>query len=250
MDAPIVQQVAADDELELRRDLAAVFRVCGRNGWNENLGNHLSVALPGRDDLFLVNRRGVHFREVTASNLIVCDLDGRTVRGEGSIRPVAFHIHARIHRRHPAARAVLHVHSPYATALTCIDAFRFDLIHNNNLVINNRIVWDDEQNGPVDGVAEGDRLADLLGDRTMLMMAGHGPITVGPNLANAFYELCLLERTCMYTTIAMQTGRKLRQYDAAQLRDHRVPIDRFVDAQAHLAAWRRMLDDEEPAYRS
>lgn len=239
-----------DTEAELRRDFAAVFRVCARNNWNENLGNHLSVSLPGRDDQFLINRRGMHFRQATASNLIVCDLDGRTIRGDGEIRPVAFHVHARIHKRHPGARAVLHVHSPYAVALTCIDGFRFDRIHNNNLVINDRIVWDDVQNGPVDGVEEGDRLAELMGDRTILMMAGHGPIVVGPSLENAFYELCLLERTCMYTMLAMQSGRKLREYGADGLRDHRLPIDRFVDAKAHLRAWRRMLDDEEPAYLS
>ena len=41
------------------------------------------------------------FQEVTASNLIVCDLEGKVVRGRGELRKVAFHIHARIHLRNP-----------------------------------------------------------------------------------------------------------------------------------------------------
>ncbi len=235
-------------ERQLRLDFAAVFRICARNNWNENLGNHLSVMLPGEEGHFLVNRRGMHFKQITASNLIVCDLDGKTVRGDGEIRPVAFHIHARIHKRHPHAAAVLHVHPPHSTALSGIEGFRFGRVFNNNLLLNNRIVYDEARNGPVNGIDEGDRLAELLGDRSIMLMGSHGVLVAGPSLANAFYELLMFERTCMYTVLAMQTGAPLRDLPESLLEDHRQPIDRFVDPVANLIAWHDMLGREEPDY--
>ena len=100
-------------EWEMRRDMAAVFRIAARHGWNEQIGNHNSLMLPagaGEPPQFLINPRGLLFQELTATSLIVCDLDGRVLRGTGELRRVAFHIHARIHLRHPAA-ACVHRHA-------------------------------------------------------------------------------------------------------------------------------------------
>src|SRR6185437_7715298 len=71
---------AEQEEWRLRCDMAAVFRVAARLGWNEQIGNHNSLMLPqegGAPPLFLINPRGYLFQELTASSLIVCDLDGR-----------------------------------------------------------------------------------------------------------------------------------------------------------------------------
>ena len=70
---------STDAELEewrLRCDMAAVFRVSARLGWNEQIGNHNSLMLPvpaGEPPQFLINPRGLLFQELTASSLIVCD---------------------------------------------------------------------------------------------------------------------------------------------------------------------------------
>src|SRR5579859_2911298 len=104
---------AGDLEWQIRCDMAAVFRVCARLGMNEQIGNHNSVMLPGDKPLFLINPRGYLFQELTASSLILCDLDGTVVAGQGELRKVAFHIHARIHLANPGAAAVLHVHPQY-----------------------------------------------------------------------------------------------------------------------------------------
>ena len=113
------------EEWRLRCDMAAVFRVAARLGWNEQIGNHNSLVLPqrSRDDapLFLINPRGLLFQELTASSLIVCDLDGRVLRGKGELRKVAFHIHARIHLQKPDATCIVHVHPQYLTALSMLE---------------------------------------------------------------------------------------------------------------------------------
>jgi len=104
--------------------LAAVFRVCSRLGWNEQIGNHHSLMLRAATICSSSIPRGMLFQEVTASNLITCDLDGKVLRGKGELRKVAFHIHARIHLQNPAAKCVLHVHPQYLTALSLLEDSR------------------------------------------------------------------------------------------------------------------------------
>jgi len=75
----------SDVEWGLRCDLAAAFRLSVRFGFNEGLGNHFSLMLPGHDDRFLVNARGLLFQEITANNLLVVDFKGN-VGGAKSAR--------------------------------------------------------------------------------------------------------------------------------------------------------------------
>ena len=202
---------AEADEWRLRCDMAAVFRVSARLGWNEQIGNHNSLMLPGAEPLFLINPRGYRFEELTASSLIVCDLDGKVVRGTGELRKVAFHIHARIHLRNPAATFVMHVHPQYLTAISMLANPQITLSHHNNLMLNDRIVIDLEGDEPVHDNTEGDRIADLMGDKTIMIMASHGVTVVGPTVHEAFDELHGAERTAMYQLTAMSSGQPLRQ---------------------------------------
>lgn len=235
-------------EWELRCDMAAAFRICSRLGWNEQIGNHNSLMLPGAEPLFMINPRGMLFREITASSLIVCDLDGRVVRGTGELRTVALHIHARIHLQNPQATCVVHVHSPHLTALSLLDDVSLELVHHNNLLLNDRIVYDREGYEPVGHNEEGDRIARLLGDKTMMVMAHHGVTVVGPTVHDAFDELYIAERTAMYQFLAMSTGGTLRRLPDGMRRNHLGAWGEKLDARMHLDAWRRVLDKDEPDY--
>ena len=235
-------------EAELRRDLAAAFRVSQRLGLNNGIGNHFSLMLPG-DELYLLNPRGMLFQEITASSLIVVDYDGRVVRGEGVVRPVAFHIHAPIHKARPDARCVLHLHPPHTTALSLIDNGRLALAHHNNLIVNDRVAYDDAMTGPAGGLDEGFRLAEALGDKTVMVMANHGILSVGPTVADAFHELLVVEQTCQYQLMAMWTGQQLRRQPDHLRWNYRGTWSDKLEGRFLLDAWRRVLDHEEPAYR-
>jgi len=241
---------AEEEEWRLRCDMAAVFRVGARLGWNEHIGNHNSLMLPGKDPLFIINPRGYLFQELTASSLIVCDLDGKVLRGKGELRKVAFHIHARIHLQNPAATCVMHVHPQYLTALSMMDGGELALAHHNNLTLNDRIVYDVEGYEPVHDNEEGDRIARLLGDKTVLVMGNHGVSVVGPTVHDAFDELYMAERTAMYQITALSTGHKLRTLPDKYRRHHNGPWSGRYDARMHLDAWRRILDREEPDYKT
>ncbi len=238
-------------EWQLRCDMAAVFRIAARHGWNEQIGNHNSLMLPhrvGQAPLFLINPRGLLFQEVTARSLIVCDLDGRVVRGDGELRKVAFHIHARIHMARADAACVLHVHPRWLTALSLLEQPELALAHHNNLLLNDRVAVDLCGDEPAGDAEEGDRMARVLGEKTILVMASHGVTVVGPSVADAFDELFIAERTCMYQMTAMNTGKSLRRLPEQGRRRWAGAWAEKLDARLHLEAWRRVLDREEADY--
>jgi len=250
MDAPM-DALTETTEWRLRCDLAAVFRIAARHGWNEQIGNHNSLMLPAREGeapRFLINPRGLLFQEVTASSLIVCDLDGRVVRGSGELRKVAFHIHARVHLARPDAACVLHVHPRWLTALSLLEKPELALAHHNNLLLNDRVAVDLGGDEPAGDTEEGDRMARVMGEKTILVMASHGVTVVGPSVADAFDELFIAERTCMYQMTAMGTGLRLRRLPEAGRRRWHGAWGERLDARLHLDAWRRVLDREEPEY--
>ncbi len=241
-------------EWELRCDMAAVFRESARMGWNEQIANHNSIMLPqrhpGEAPTFLINPRGWRFDELTASSLIVCDLDGNVIRGQGELRRVAFFIHTRIHVANPAATCVLHVHPQYLTALSLLEEPEFELSHFNNLLLNDRVVFDTNAASGANSFSEGDRIAGLLGNKSILVMGHHGVTVVGPDIASAFDELYFAERTTMYQMTAWTSGRKLKQLPETSRQNFNGPWGERLDARMHLDAVRRVLDRREPDYKS
>lgn len=200
---------AAATERAARVDLAAAFRMAVRLDLHEGVCNHFSVMLPdGRK--FLLNRYGLHWSEVSASNLLALDADGKLLEGEGEFEKTAFYIHSRIHLAHPHATCVLHTHMPHATALTLIEGGRLEMVEQNALRFHDDIAYDDTYNGLVVDTAEGDRLARVLGAKRVLFLANHGVIVVGPSVAEAFDLMYYLERACRLQVLARSMGGKLR----------------------------------------
>jgi ribulose-5-phosphate 4-epimerase/fuculose-1-phosphate aldolase len=239
------------DELHVaqaRIDLAAAFRLAVRLDLHEGVCNHFSVMLP--DQSFLLNRYGLHWSEVSASNLLALDAAGRVLAGEGEFEKTAFYIHSRIHLAHPRAVCVLHTHMPYATALTLVENGRLEMAEQNALRFHDDIAYDDTYNGLVVDEAEGDRLARALGSKRVLFLASHGVIVVGPSVAEAFDLLYYLERACRLQVLARSMGGKLRAVRPAVARDaYRMMLaDAPKYAGAHFAALKRILDREEPDY--
>ena len=104
---------------DLRSDLAAAFRLAAHYEFNEGICNHFSVALPEGPELYLINPYGVHWSEMRPSNIVLVDLDGNVVEGQGSGAITAMQIHRQIHRARPDARCIMHTHMPYASAVAC-----------------------------------------------------------------------------------------------------------------------------------
>ncbi len=177
-----------------RVDLAVLLRAAAAHGFNEGIDNHFSLALPGRDDLFLLNRYGPHWSEMRASDILLIDYDGNVVDGEGDWEITAFMIHRGVHRARPDARCVLHTHMPYATALS-MTADGLDTRLGQNAMYFHGKLGRAVYGGLADAAEEGDRLgASVAGGGTVIMLHNHGVIVVGSDAADAWHRLYFLER--------------------------------------------------------
>jgi ribulose-5-phosphate 4-epimerase/fuculose-1-phosphate aldolase len=173
----------SEAEWKLRVDLAAAFHMAVANDLHEGIANHFSAVLP--HEHFLVNPFGLHFSEITASNLIVCDFDGKVVRGNGEPSASAHHIHAPIHRLVPRARVLLHTHQPYATALTMIAGGRLEWALHTSCRFYDRVAYDTDYDGVALSDSVGERMAGILGSADVLFLGNHGVITAAPTVAQA-----------------------------------------------------------------
>jgi ribulose-5-phosphate 4-epimerase/fuculose-1-phosphate aldolase len=253
-------QAATAADRAARIDLAAAFRLAVRMDLHEGVCNHFTLMLPDQERKgsgeaphtarFLLNAYGLHWSEVTASNLLALDAGGRILEGEGEFEKTAFYIHSRIHLANPKAACVLHTHMPYATALTLLEDGRLEMVEQNALRFHDDIAYDDTYNGLVVDNAEGDRLARVLGDKRVLFLANLGVIVVGPTVAEAFDLLYYLERACRLQVLARSTGRPFRKVRPEVVREtyRMILADTPKYAGAHFEALKRILDREEPAY--
>src|SRR5690554_5984723 len=94
-------------EWQARVDLAAAYRLVARRGWDDLIYTHVSARHPEIENAFLINRFGLRFAEVTASNLLVIDGAGRVI-GDQQYRanPAGFAIHAAVHAAREDTRLV------------------------------------------------------------------------------------------------------------------------------------------------
>src|SRR6185503_5567507 len=236
-------------ERAARMDLAAAFRLAVRMDLHEGVCNHFTLMLPD-GKRFLLNSYGLHWSEVTASNLLALDGDGNVLGGAGEIEKTAFYIHSRIHLANPRAKCVLHTHMPYATALTLLEDGRLEMVEQNALRFHDDIAYDDTYNGLVVDPAEGDRLARVLGTKRVMFLANHGVIVVGPTVAEAFDALYYLERACRLQVLARATGLPFKKVRSEVVREtyRMILADTPKYAEAHFTALKRILDREEPSY--
>lgn len=237
----------SDELIEARRNLAAIFRWSDRLGLSEGICNHYSYMVDDRH--FLINPFACHWKELTASRMLLVNNEGKVVAGKGEVEPSALFIHWRIHRSQPRARCVLHTHMPHATALTSIEQGRLEMCCQNALRFYRDVAYDDNYQGLALDETEGDRICGNLGDKRVLFLANHGIVVIGPSIAAAFDDLYYLERACQVQVLAQATHRPLKIVSDAICRTTFDQVrEEQIFAEHHLAAIRRILDRESPDY--
>ncbi|TCL05231.1 class II aldolase/adducin family protein [Sodalis ligni] len=252
----------ADEQprLEARRDLAAAHRLAVWHDFSEGIYNHFTLAVPGTNDRFLLPPFGLHWSEIQASQLMTIGFDGKLLAGEGIIQRSAYCIHAPIHAAHAKHQAVFHTHMPYAGALTRLESQHLLALGQTEALLLDQIAYDDAYDGLARDPAEGERLATILGEKTILFMGNHGVLVTGRSAAEAYDRLYTLERAARVQLFALWTGQRLRglspaQVDKVQDQIHNTPLHNSPGEQykpgyqLHFEALRRLLDRREPDYR-
>ena len=253
--APETRNDWSAEERQARVDLAAAHRLAYIHGFSEGIFNHLTFVVPGRSDRYYQIPFGTHWSEVTASSFMEVGIDdGEVKRGSGDVERSCYCIHAPIHKKLPQAKAVFHTHMPYVSALTRLEDPRIKEIGQTEVGLMGQIAYDDEYTGPALEPEEGERLAKVIGDRTLLFMANHGVTTLGDTVADAYNRLYYIERAAQVQIYAMWTGQRLKELPKAVVEKTQRDIggNRFYEgptpAQRHFNALKRILDRNEPDY--
>jgi ribulose-5-phosphate 4-epimerase/fuculose-1-phosphate aldolase len=206
-------KVYSDVEWAARQELAACYRIFAMMGWDEMIYNHITVKLPGDEHAFLINPYGLHFSEVTASNLIKIDIDGNKIDTDNPwhVNKAGFVQHSLFHRNLNDAHAIIHTHT---TATMAVCSSEHGLLPVNFYACNfmGQLSYHDFE-GVTVREEEGIRLLQNLGDNRILMLKNHGPVVMGRTLPEAFIKYWVLQRACEIQMATMNMGRPIRVPD-------------------------------------
>ena len=209
----------AETIASLRQTVAALHSELTRYGLVAWTAGNVSGRVPGAD-LMVIKPSGVSYDELTAANMIVCDLDGTVV--EGDLSPSSdTAAHAYVYRAMPEVGGVVHTHSPYACAwaarnepIPCVltamaDEFGGEIPVGPFALIGN----DDIGKGIV---------ATLTGHRSpAVLMRNHGVFSIGKDAKAAVKAAVMCEDVARSVHLARQLGEPvpIEQADIDHLYD-------------------------------
>jgi ribulose-5-phosphate 4-epimerase/fuculose-1-phosphate aldolase len=189
-------------ESQVRADLAAAYRLAALNGWDDTVYTHLSATVPGEPGHYLINPFGALFEEITAGDLVKVNLQGQVVDGSGArVNPSGFAIHGAVHAARPEVECVIHLHTPWGVALSMLPG-GLQPFSQWAMRLHGRL-GRHAYEGLALGTGEQARLVAALGALDGLLLANHGPLTVGRTVAEAFMLMHLLERAAAAQLRAM-----------------------------------------------
>jgi len=171
-----------------RENLAATCRQLAADGLLIGTGGNVSQR---RGDTVLITASGIRLGDCTPDDLVEVDLDGAVL--EGRFAPTSeLALHLDLYRSTPAL-AVVHTHSPAATAVACSPA-RFEtmpVIHYQQLMLGGDIRIAPYATFGTPELAAHVRVA--IEGRQAALLAHHGAVTTGPSLSSAADSALLLE---------------------------------------------------------
>jgi ribulose-5-phosphate 4-epimerase/fuculose-1-phosphate aldolase len=246
----------SDAEWQIRCDLAALYRLIAYHRWTDFIYTHISARLPGPDHHFLINKYGVHFHEMRASDLVKIDLDGNVVeQGDLSSRRVnaaGFTIHSAIHMAREDLMCVVHTHTAAGIA---VSAQKDGLLPISQIALKfyGRLAYHGYEGIALD-LDERDRLVADLGQHNAMILRNHGLLVGGSSIAQAFLNIYSLERACAAQVAALSGGRDQIVLPPPEVCAHTAEQFRVNENEGHYAmAWDaalRLIDDGKPDYRS
>lgn len=152
---------------------------------------------------FLITPTGIQYEALKAEDICYCDFDGNNIEGKW-IPSSEWQIHADIYKQHVDVMAIVHCHSPYATALACcrrdIPAFHYMVA----VAGGDSIPCADYATFGTDTIST--NVNKLLNNRKACLMANHGQIAIGENIDAAFNLAEEVEILAKQYCISLQVG--------------------------------------------
>jgi ribulose-5-phosphate 4-epimerase/fuculose-1-phosphate aldolase len=175
----------------LSEDIVIGSRVLAEFGVLDGFG-HVSARSPTDPNHFLMSR-SLAPALVTSDDIMEFDLDGNAVDARGRSVFLERFIHSEIYRARPDVMSVVHTHSPGVIPFGVSKVPLQAMFHNAAFLAAGAPVWDIRKDfGETDMLvrdpARGKSLAQMLGDKPVVLMRGHGDVTVGPTVKMAVFR--------------------------------------------------------------
>ncbi|GAB4588038.1 class II aldolase/adducin family protein [Nocardia sp. IFM 10818] len=189
----------------IRAEVAAAGRRLAAEGLLIGTAGNVSARA---DDLIAVTATGVVLAHTTTDEVTVVDAEGTAVAGE--LAPTSeLELHLGIYARYGAG-AVVHTHSPKATALSLV-LDELPCVHYQQLLLGGAIRV--APFAPFGTTELAESVLAALDGKQAALLANHGAVALGPTLDAAVENVLLLEWACdLYlTAAALGTPRALDQ---------------------------------------
>jgi L-fuculose-phosphate aldolase len=186
--------------LDLRHEVIETCLTMNEEGINQGTSGNVSVRT---DEGFLITASGVPYKKMKPAHVVEMDLDGQY---SGDYLPsTEWRMHMDIFRARPEAKAIVHVHSTYATAMAVlrkdIPAFHYMIGVTGGTSL---CVSDYAEFGTQD---LSDTMLKAMEGRTGCLLANHGQICFGPNLEKALWLAGEIESLCHQYWAACLAGK-------------------------------------------
>jgi ribulose-5-phosphate 4-epimerase/fuculose-1-phosphate aldolase len=240
--------IVAPTEADLRRDLAAAYRLVALFGWDDLVATHISVRLP-EENAFLINPFGMLFEEIRPADLVKVDMDGRVLSPTTwSVNLAGFVIHSAIHAARHDVVCALHLHTPDGVAVSMLEEGLLPL-SQTAMMVSRDIAFHEYEGVAVD-LAERGRLVADLGEKNLMLLRNHGTLALGASVAEAFTSMYFLETACTIQVRALGMGRPLHRVgDGVAERVYPVGGLELVARNLVWPALLRKLDRIDPEWR-
>ncbi|WID97961.1 class II aldolase/adducin family protein [Bosea vestrisii] len=199
------------NELTLREEIVAVAQAIDKAGFCPSKSGNVSARFEGG---LLITPSGLPYAKTRPEDLIHLSLDGTTLSGER--KPSSeWPFHVEIYKARPDAQAIVHTHSPRATALSCarrgIPAFHYMIALCGGADVR---CADYATFGSPELAANAVR---ALEGRKAVLLANHGVIALGASLAGAHTIVAEVENLAGQYLDLLASGLEPVILDAAEM---------------------------------
>ena len=201
---------AAPTTLQIVDDLIVANKILSREGIVDGLG-HISVRSIERADRFLLGRDLAPSLQ-TSADLIEYDLEGKAVSPTAPVGVSERFIHAAIYKARPDVMSIVHAHTPSVLAFAVSNIPLRPVYHMATFLIGGNMPMFEIRKVPgsvgmlVNNNELGTALAQVLGDRPVALLRGHGVVVVGPSIPEAVSRSIFLDVNARVQAEAMALG--------------------------------------------
>ncbi|MFC1026981.1 aldolase [Pasteurella multocida] len=203
-------------ELEQKKEMVNLARSLFERGYSVGGAGNLSVRLD--EKRILVTPTGSSLGRLEADSLSVLDMEGNFLSGKKPSKESVFHL--AMYHKNPACHAIVHLHSTYLTALSCLEGLNPD---NAMKAFTPYYVMRVGKLPVIPYYRPGDtNIARELSERALLskafLLANHGVVVTGTDLVDAVDNTEELEETAkLYFLLKGQQVRYLTDDEVKDL---------------------------------